>query len=109
MQKWVMLVAVFMFSVGLFSVAPTDVFADSSNGLGGYTIVNGSVVIDNTKNEDKKRNWVYVKCDNWAGCYMRCIGKLNACEELAKKATWEEIYLFSDKSAPKTPKKPVKK
>lgn len=109
MQKLVMLVAVFMFSLGLFSVAPTDVHADSKKALGGYTIVNGSVVIDNTDNEDKKRNWVYVKCEHWAGCYMRCIGLLNACEDLARKASWEEIYLFSDKGAPKKPKKPVKK
>jgi len=109
MQKWVIVVAVCLFSLGLFSVAPTDVLADSSNDLGGYTIVNGSVVMDNTKNKDKKRNWVYVSCNHWAGCYMRCIGKLNACEDLAEKATWEEIYSFSDKAAPKKPKKPVKK
>jgi hypothetical protein len=98
-----------MFSFGLFSVAPTEVSADSSNGLSGYTIVNGSVVMDNTLNKDKKRNWVYVSCKHWAGCYMRCIGKLNACEDLAQKATWEEIYSFSDKSKPLKPKKPVKK
>jgi hypothetical protein len=109
MQKWVMFVAVCMFSLGLFSVAPTDVSAEPNPALGGYTIVNGSVVIDNTLNKDKKRNWVYVRCNHWAGCYMRCIGKLNACENLAQKATWEQIYSFSDKPKPKTPKKPVKK
>ena len=107
MQKWLMTIAVCLFSLGAFSVAPNMVLADGL--IKNYTIVNGSVLMNDTKNEDMKRNWVYVKCKHWAGCYMRCIGILTACESLAKSASWEEIYLFSDKSAPKKPKKEVKK
>ncbi len=108
MQKRLMTVAVFLFSLVAFSAAPTMVGADSGL-IKNFTIVDGSVLINDTLNKDMKRHWVYIKCNHWAGCYMRCIGKLNSCEALAKSASWEEIYLFSDKPAPKKPKKEVKK
>lgn len=106
MQKWVILIAVCLLNLCLIFGTPVDSQADDDKG---YTIVEGSVVINNTIPDDMKRHWVFIKCDHWAGCYMRCIGKLNACEKLAQKVAWEEIYLFSDKAAPKKPKKPVKK
>jgi len=109
MQKWLISVTVCLFSLGVFFVAPTMVLADNGSDAKGYSIVRGAVLINNTLPEDMKRHWVYIKCEHWAGCYMRCIGRLNACENLAETVSWEEIYLFSDKAAPKKPRKEVKK
>ena len=109
MQKWLISVAACLFSLGVFFVAPAIVLADSGSDDKGYTRFKGSVLINNTAPDDMKRHWVYMKCDHWAGCYMRCIGRLNACENLAETVSWEEIYLFSDKAAPKKPRKEVKK
>ncbi len=109
MQKWLISVAVCFFSLAGFFVAPATVFADSGSDDKGYTIFKGSVLINDTLPEDMKRHWVYMKCDHWAGCYMRCIGRLNACEYIAETVSWKELYLFSDKSAPYKPKKEVKK
>ena len=112
MQKWVMLIAVCLLNLGLFFGTAAMALADSNQASGssakGYSIIRGAVVIDNTRPEDMKRHWVFISCDHWAGCYMRCIGKLKACEKLAETVSWKEIYLFSDKAGPKSPK-PVKK
>ena len=106
MQKWVVLIAAVLLNLGLVLGAPVDSQAGDDKG---YTIVDGSVVINDTIPQDMERHWVYIKCEHWAGCYLRCIGRLNACEKLAKTVSWEEIYLFSDKASPKKPEKPVKK
>ncbi len=112
MQKWLMLFAVCLFSLGLFSGTPTLALADENQASVRpdirYTINKGSVLINDTRPEDMKRHWVFVTCDHWAGCYMRCIGKLNSCENLAKTVAWDELYLFSDKATPKS-RKEVKK
>ena len=28
-------------------------------------------------------HWMYVECDYWSGCYMRCQGKIDSCKQVA--------------------------
>lgn len=111
MERRVSLIAVSMLSLCLFFGGVSSAFADNSQTMSGeryWDVIKGSVVIQNTEPKDMKRHWVFVKCDHWAGCYMRCVGKLSICEKLAASVAWKEIYLFSDKPSPKA-KKEVKR
>ena len=29
-------------------------------------------------------HWIYVECDHWSGCYMRCQGKIDSCTQIAE-------------------------
>lgn len=112
MERRVLLIAVSVLSLCLFFGGVNTAVADNSQTTGiterYWDVIGGSVVIKNSKPKDMARHWVFVKCDHWAGCYMRCVGKLNICEKLAATVAWEEIYLFSDVAKPKS-KKEVKK
>ena len=112
MERRVSLIVVSLLSLVLFFGGVNMAVADKGQTTGiterYWDVIGGSVVIKNSKPKDMARHWVFVKCDHWAGCYMRCVGKLNICEKLAATVAWEEIYLFSDKPAPKS-KKEVKK
>jgi len=47
-------------------------------------------------NENKEvKHWLFVECDYWAGCYMPCLGTLKACLNVAQKAKWTVISVFS--------------
>lgn len=111
MERRVSLIAVCLLNLCLFFGGVTLAVGADNQSTGSaernWEVVEGSVVIKNTPREFQKRNWVFVKCDHWAGCYMRCIGRLNDCEHIAKTVDWKEIYLFSDK-AQQSPH-PVKK
>jgi len=28
-------------------------------------------------------HWLFVDCDHWSGCYMRCQGEINSCKKVA--------------------------
>ena len=112
MERRVSLIVVGLLSLCLFFGGVSAAFADNGRAVGSdekyWDVIKGSVVIQNTEPKNMKRHWVFVKCDHWAGCYMRCVGKLSICEKLADTVAWKEIYLFSDKPAPKA-RKEVKK
>ena len=46
-----------------------------------YEIVDETTVVEK---KDNGRQWIYVGCDYWAGCFMRCDGASNQCKQLAK-------------------------
>lgn len=40
-------------------------------------------------------HWLYVECDHWSGCYMRCQGKINSCKKVATDSGLEVHYIYS--------------
>ena len=42
-----------------------------------YKVVDDTVVV--TEKTDPMIHWIFVKCDYWAGCYVRCEGSKNHC------------------------------
>jgi hypothetical protein len=41
-------------------------------------------------------HWLYVECDHWSGCYMRCQGKVKSCKKVAIDSKLDVDYIFSD-------------
>ena len=56
-----------------------------------YKIVDETAVVDNG---DNARQWIYVDCDHWAGCFMRCDGESNQCKQLAKDSNFSIVSIF---------------
>jgi len=40
-------------------------------------------------------HWLYVDCDHWSGCYMRCQGQLQSCKKVATDSTLDVKYIQS--------------
>ena len=40
-------------------------------------------------------HWLYVQCDHWSGCYMRCQGKINSCKKVATDSKLNVDYISS--------------
>ena len=57
-----------------------------------YEIINGTTVIEEKDNGG--RQWIYVDCDYWAGCFMRCDGASNQCKQLAKDSHFSILSVF---------------
>ena len=45
-----------------------------------YKVVDDTVVV--TEKTDPMIHWIFVKCDYWAGCYVRCEGSKNHCRKV---------------------------
>ena len=56
-----------------------------------YKIVEETTVVEDSNNG---RQWIYVDCDYWAGCFMRCDGKSNQCKQLAKDSKFSILSIF---------------
>ena len=56
-----------------------------------YTIVDETTVVAQSNNG---RQWIYVDCDYWAGCFMRCDGASNQCRQLAKDSKFSILSVF---------------
>ncbi len=41
------------------------------------------------------KHWLYVRCDHWSGCYMRCQGKINSCKKIATDSDFLVDYVIS--------------
>ena len=41
-------------------------------------------------------HWLYVDCDHWSGCYMRCQGKVKSCKKVATDSKLEVDYIQSN-------------
>ena len=42
----------------------------------------------------KDTHWLYVKCDYWSGCYMRCQGPKKICQSIATKSGLKNQYVL---------------
>ena len=56
-----------------------------------FEIVDETTVVDKGNNG---RQWIYVDCDYWAGCFMRCDGASNQCKQLAKDSNFSILSVF---------------
>ena len=84
------IVIVLVASVGCFypkaERAPGELVSDVT-----YKIVNETTVVeDNSDN----RQWIYIDCDYWAGCFMRCDGSSKQCKQLAKDSRFSILSVF---------------
>ena len=50
---------------------------------------------DNLKNQPM--HWVFVNCNHWSGCYMRCQGPAKTCKSIAKKSGLKISHILTDK------------
>jgi hypothetical protein len=41
-------------------------------------------------------HWLYVECNHWSGCYMRCQGKVKSCKKVIIDNKLDLDYIFSD-------------
>ena len=53
------------------------------------------VKIDNIKNQPI--HWVFVNCNHWSGCYMRCQGPAKTCKSIAKKSGLKISHILTNK------------
>ncbi|MBC8288388.1 MAG: hypothetical protein H8E42_13020 [Nitrospinae bacterium] len=40
-------------------------------------------------------HWLYVECEHWSGCYMRCQGQIKSCKKVATDSQLDVDYIFS--------------
>ena len=57
----------------------------------GFKIIDETTVVEKS---DNGRQWIYVDCDYWAGCFMRCDGASNQCKQLAKDSHFSILSVF---------------
>ena len=61
-----------------------------------YTVNDrGTVEILNQDLSVEPRHWLYINCNHWSGCYMRCQGKLKSCKKVAKDSNFKVDYTYS--------------
>ena len=53
------------------------------------------VKVDNIKNQPM--HWVFVNCNHWSGCYMRCQGPAKTCKNIAKKSGLKISHVLTNK------------
>jgi len=56
-----------------------------------FKIIDETTVVEKS---DNGRQWIYVDCDYWAGCFMRCDGASNQCKQLAKDSHFSILSVF---------------
>tara|TARA_B100000686_G_C15856052_1_gene509556 strand:- start:161 stop:469 length:309 start_codon:yes stop_codon:yes gene_type:complete len=54
------------------------------------------VKVDNLTNQPM--HWVFVNCNHWSGCYMRCQGPAKTCKSIAKKSGLKISHTMTNKS-----------
>ena len=53
------------------------------------------VKVDSIKNQPT--HWVFVNCNHWSGCYMRCKGPAKTCKSIAKKSGLKVSHILTNK------------
>ena len=81
---------VIAFSTGCFYPKAERVSGELVSNVN-YTIVDETTVVENV---DNSRQWIYVDCDYWAGCFMRCDGASNQCTQLARDSKLSILSIF---------------
>ena len=62
-----------------------------------YTVNDkGTVEILGQDMTTEPMHWLYVECDHWSGCYMRCQGKVKSCKKVVIDYKLDVVYIFSD-------------
>ena len=62
-----------------------------------YTVNDkGTVEILGQDMTTESMHWLYVECDHWSGCYMRCQGKVKSCKKVVIDYKLDVDHIFSD-------------
>ena len=67
----------------------------TSGGIKTYTIDEKGTVKILGQEMINDTHWLYVTCDHWSGCYMRCQGQIGSCKTVAKNSQIQVEYIFS--------------
>ncbi|PIQ96657.1 MAG: hypothetical protein COV67_08430 [Nitrospinae bacterium CG11_big_fil_rev_8_21_14_0_20_56_8] len=65
-------------------IKPVSTFAGEMQDVPKYEIVDDTVIVKGGDETKRMVNWIFVKCDYWAGCFMRCEGNLKDCRKVSK-------------------------
>ena len=61
-----------------------------------YTVnQEGTVEILGQDLKAEPKHWLYIRCDHWSGCYMRCQGEISSCKKVAKDTEFLVDYTVS--------------
>ena len=56
----------------------------------------GTVEVNGDDMTDQSVHWVFVECDYWSGCYMRCQGPIKICKSIATKSGLDISYVVTN-------------
>ena len=56
----------------------------------------GTVEVKGDDMKDQSVHWVFVECDYWSGCYMRCQGPIKTCKSIATKSGLDIAYVVTN-------------
>jgi hypothetical protein len=73
----------------LTSCASNDILISKNPGSANNYSVNdkGTVEILGEKTITDM-HWMYVECDHWSGCYVRCQGQLDSCKQVETESKY---------------------
>ena len=61
-----------------------------------YTVnQKGTVEILGQDMKAQSKHWLYIRCNHWSGCYMRCQGEIKSCKKVAKDSEFLVGYVVS--------------
>ena len=81
---------IFVLSAGCFYPKAERVTGELVSDVN-YKIIDDTAVVEY---EGNSRQWIYVDCNYWAGCFMRCDGASNQCKQLAKDSNFSILSIF---------------
>ena len=56
----------------------------------------GTVEVKGDDMKDQSVHWVFVECDYWSGCYMRCQGPIKTCKSIVTKSGLDIAYVLTN-------------
>ena len=56
----------------------------------------GTVEVQGYNLKYQHTHWAFVRCDYWAGCYMRCQGPKKICKSIAEKSDLKVITVLTN-------------
>jgi len=56
----------------------------------------GTVEVVGADTKIAPTHWVFVRCNHWSGCYMRCQGPKKICKSIAIKSDLKVSYIQSN-------------
>ncbi len=61
-----------------------------------YTVnQQGTVEILGQDMKAQPKHWLYIRCNHWSGCYMRCQGEIKSCKKVARDSNFLVGYVGS--------------
>lgn len=55
----------------------------------------GTVEILGQDMKTEPTHWIYVDCEHWSGCFMRCQGKIQSCKNVATGSNLTVDHIMS--------------